>query len=224
MTKVTGVGAKKAWSLFRTWGIRSFAELVEACDAGLFNDEEKLVANVRLAQKDAGRIVWQTAYDLYDAMAKSFDERCYPVLYAGSLRRKRADVGDIDVLIYPEKVDHSVLLHIARQFGTVTSQGLVKYTLRLHDAPIQVDWRIVHPRSFGAALCYFTGSKEHNIAMRVRAKQLGLLLNEYGLYHDGALIAGATEEGIYQALGVLWVPPEKREGSRLLDPKTGAAL
>jgi DNA polymerase (family 10) len=135
--------------------------------------------------------------------------------FAGSLRRGKETVGDLDLLVIsdrPNKVmDHFANLHgIAKVIG----RGDTKMSVRVDDH-FQVDVRVVPETSFGAALQYFTGSKEHNVAIRQRAKKLGLTVNEYGvakLSEPDTLIAGATEEELYETLGLQWIPPELREG------------
>ena len=130
---------------------------------------------------------------------------------AGSLRRKRDSVGDIDVLVVS---DHgsAVTRHFVAYpaFREVLARGTKRASAVLGSG-LQVDLRIVPEASFGAALLYFTGSKAYNIALRRRAIARGLKLNEYGLFRGERRVAGTTEESIYAALDVPWADPEQRE-------------
>lgn len=134
--------------------------------------------------------------------------------YAGSLRRGRETVGDLDLLV---ACDPAHVIAVGQAFvkfepvADVLAQGPTKSSIRTREG-LQVDLRVVEPAQFGAALMYFTGSKEHNVQMRQRAIDQGMRLNEYGLLKDQQVIASATEEEIYAALDLAWVPPELREG------------
>ena len=130
-------------------------------------------------------------------------------------------MGDLDILV--DSNDAAVVMdHLAKsaRIKDILVRGETKMSVRL-DTDLQVDLRVVPKQSFGAALQYFTGSKEHNVVIRGRAKQLGLRVNEYGVYREiqdsdgqsilGECIAGATEEDVYAAVNLPWFPPELRE-------------
>jgi DNA polymerase (family 10) len=138
---------------------------------------------------------------------------------AGSLRRQRETVKDVDLLVTSREPE--------RVIGTLTSlpsvtevlgHGPTRATVR-HQAGLHVDLRVVAPESFGAALQYFTGSKDHNVRVREMAARRGLRLSEYGLFDEatGRAVAGATEEEVYAALGLSWIPPELRENTGELE-------
>lgn len=130
---------------------------------------------------------------------------------AGSYRRGRDTVGDLDVLACaPVEVDAFAALERYADVRKITASGTTKGSGVLRNG-LPFDLRVVPPDSFGAALQYFTGSKDHSIHLRRRAQAHGLKLSEYGLYRDGKRIAGQTEEGVYQELGLTWIPPELRE-------------
>jgi DNA polymerase (family 10) len=130
---------------------------------------------------------------------------------AGSFRRRRETVGDLD-LVASAVNSEAVMKHFAAysRVRQVSESGETRATVVLKDG-LQLDLRVVPAKSFGAALLYFTGSKSHNLHLRRIAQTRGLLLNEYGLFRDGTAIAGRTEEGIYRALGLSSMPPELRE-------------
>ncbi len=144
--------------------------------------------------------------------------------YAGSLRRGRETIGDVDLLVAADvplptdpKADKNPLAHrIMEQFlklepvKEILGQGPTKSSIRTKEG-LQVDLRVVPPESFGAAIMYFTGSKEHNIRLRERAIKMGMKLNEYALTKGERQVAGKTEEEVYRALKLHWIPPEQRE-------------
>jgi DNA polymerase (family 10) len=133
---------------------------------------------------------------------------------AGSFRRRRDTVGDLDFLVAaadPESADHAVQRLVQYpEVEEVLAQGETKASVRLRGGP-QVDLRVVPPEAYGAALMYFTGSKQHNIDLRRIAQGNDLKLSEYGLFRGDDRVAGATEAEVYAALGLDWIPPELRE-------------
>lgn len=136
---------------------------------------------------------------------------------AGSLRRKKETIGDIDILITADEKKWKKIIDTIKelpQVGKVLASGRTKTSLILKKKNIQVDIRIVHEYEFGAALLYFTGSKEHNIQLRTIARQKGWKVNEYGVFDEktGKRLAGRTEEEIYSLFGLKFIPPEKRLG------------
>ncbi len=130
----------------------------------------------------------------------------------GSYRRGAPTVGDLDLLVMGKDVGLQAEKAIQKTFPnlTVLGAGPTKLSFILFPQNLQIDIRFVPPESGGAALLYFTGSKEYNVMMRKVAIEKGCLLNEYGLFKDGELIAGATEEDVCQKLGLPWLPPQKR--------------
>ncbi len=133
------------------------------------------------------------------------------VKIAGSLRRKRETIGDIDILVVSSDSEKIMDFFVSQpEVAKVVARGNTKCSIEAKDG-FNIDLRIIPKESYGSALQYFTGSKEHNVATRKIAIQKGLKLNEYGLFKGDKKIAGETEEGIYKALGLQWVPPEMRE-------------
>jgi DNA polymerase (family 10) len=136
---------------------------------------------------------------------------------AGSLRRKKETIGDIDIIIEAEMKDRKKILKnilSLQQVSKLIEAGITKATIILKNKNIQVDIRFVNADEYGAAMLYFTGSKEHNIKMRIIARNKGYKLNEYGLFEitTGKKNVGTTEASIYNALGLKYIPPELRIG------------
>ncbi|MDO8431010.1 MAG: DNA polymerase/3'-5' exonuclease PolX [Candidatus Binatus sp.] len=143
---------------------------------------------------------------------------------AGSFRRRQETIGDLDAVA--AAADSAAVMEHFTAFPGITQvigSGETKTSVVLKGG-LQVDLRVVPPKSFGAALAYFTGSKSHNVHLRRIAQARGLLLNEYGLFRDGAAIAGRTEDEIYRALGLSWVPPELREDRGEIDAAASGKL
>ena len=146
------------------------------------------------------------------------------LVVAGSFRRMRETVGDLDVLatgasgaaVVERFVNHP-------EVAEVLSRGTTRAGVRLRGG-LQVDLRVVPSESFGAALAYFTGSKAHNIALRRLAQERGLKINEYGVFRGGKRIAGDTEESVYRAVGLPWIPPELREDRGEFDAARAGTL
>jgi DNA polymerase (family 10) len=132
---------------------------------------------------------------------------------AGSLRRGKETVGDVDLLVTGPRAAAALDRFVKHpKVAEVLAKGPNKASAKIGPEGLQVDVRALSPESFGAALQYFTGSKEHNVALRSRAARMGLKLSEYGLFREeGAPVAAADEEGVYRALGLDWIPPELRE-------------
>ncbi len=220
---VPGLGPRRAQLLHARLGITSVAQLVAAAQAhrlcGLPGFGEKMEANLlrealRLTQRTR-RLPLGVALPVAEEVAGLLRE--HPAVQriepAGSIRRRCETIGDIDLLVASAQPDQVIAafatLPITRE---VLSQGTTRASI-LTAANLQVDLRVIAPEVYGAALQYFTGSKEHNIALREFAIRKGYKLSEYGLFDErsGRRLASATEEEVYHALGLPWIPPELRE-------------
>jgi DNA polymerase (family X) len=242
ITHLGGVGPRTAAMLWKEAGITTLDDLEEACHsgrlAGLPRMGPKTVDNILAAcrshraegarqRRPRAQVVplVDTLLDVLRSLPEA--ER---VEVAGSYRRLRDSVGDLDMLVATTE-PHDVLVAFAAlpQVERILARGDTKSSVMIDG--LQVDCRAVAPDQFGAAWQYFTGSQNHNIRLRGLALRLGLLLNEYGVFRvdDGARVAGATEEDVYAALGLRWIPPEQREDSgeveaaRLPSPQPEAA-
>lgn len=237
LLRIPGLGPKTVRLLWQDAGIDSLAALKSALDAGTLQGLPRLgaktLANLReslaFMEQAGARIRLGDAMNLAEAIVQHLGSLpgVEKVAYAGSLRRGRETIGDLDLL-----VGTSDAAPIATAFASMDGSGTVpkvtkvlasgetKVSVRLGDR-VQADLRLVPTEVFGAALLYFTGSKEHNVRLRERAIAQGLRLNEYGLFKDdgepapqdrgGKPIASRLEEEIYAALGLPWIPPELRE-------------
>jgi DNA polymerase (family 10) len=235
MMRLQGVGPKTVAMLYRELSVQTLDDLQRAAldgrvraIKGMGAKKEALILKAIEERKShAGRHLLSTAHDIANAIVALLHDR-FPaatITPVGSLRRGCETCGDIDILaagadpaIMDVFVEHSLV-------ERVLARGETKSSILLRGG-VQVDLRLVPPDSRGAALQYFTGSKSHNIALRDRAIGLGFKLNEYGLFRiDGdERVASATEDEIYQALGLAWVPPELREDRGEIDAAATAVL
>ncbi len=223
LLRIPGLGPKKAAVLHRELQIETLDELKEACLAKRVRDlkgfgaktEQAILDGIPFATTAGDRIYWAQA----DRLATELRDHLRgcaaieQIELAGSYRRGKETVGDIDILVSSQDAT-AVMDHFATcgRVSEVLLRGDTKMSVRV-DGGLQVDLRVVPRASFGAALQYFTGSKEHNVVVRGLAKQRGLRVNEYGVYDakTEALVAGATEEEVYAAVGLPCFPPELRE-------------
>jgi len=222
MLQIPGVGPRKAALFWKEADVTSIQELAEAARSGRVRalpgmgarSEENLLAGIEALQRRTGRLLLSTAWDLAAALLEPLREVAGVVQAApaGSLRRMRDTVGDLDLLVAAQ--DSEPVMACFRelpQVGEVLLSGLTKTSVRTHEG-VQVDLRVVPPARWGTALQYFTGSQAHNIRLRGLALERGLSLSEYALKReDGTEVLCATEEEVYGALGLPLIPPELRE-------------
>jgi DNA polymerase (family X) len=232
MTAIPALGPSRALQLHTELGIGSVDELTEAISAGRLRDvkgfgaksEERILRGIELLRQSGERVLLSVGLETAEEILAALRAvpGCIRCAYAGSLRRMRETVGDIDILAAvaggteggaagstaPLMAAFIALPGVAE----VIASGDTKTSVRTQRG-LQVDLRVVPDDSWGAALQYFTGSQAHNVRIREIAVRLGLRLSEYGLFQveSGERIASRTEEEIYQALGMSWVPPCLRE-------------
>jgi DNA polymerase (family 10) len=215
------VGPQKVRLFYQQANIRSVDELEAAAKEGRLRSlpgmseksEENILKAIEVFRRAAGRFRLDTAYETAEVLtawlrdSKAVEE----VTPAGSLRRGRETVGDLDLLV-TGRDPSSIADHFVKFPGiaAILAKGEDKVSVKLKN-DLQVDVRMLERSAYGAALQYFTGSKEHNVALRDRAKRHGWKLNEYGLFHGENNLASRTEEEIYEKLGLSWIPPELRE-------------
>jgi len=223
LLKIPGLGPKKAILLHRELGIASLDDLARAIEEQRLRGvkglgpktEANLARNLQNVQKQGGRIRIDQAMEAAEGVIRSLQEAIAPpqITYAGSLRRMRDTIGDVDILVAHDDaeavMEAFVTMPRARQ---VIAHGPTKSSI-LTRKGLQVDLRVVPEDCWGAALIYFTGSKAHNIKIRHLAIEKGLKLSEWGLFEaeSGKQIAALTEEAVYDALGLPRMPPTIRE-------------
>jgi len=221
LTELQGLGPKRVGTLFQVLGVRNRADLEQAARAGKLRDlpgfgekiEQNVLKAIATASQWSGRMLLASAWPVAHALADHVrDVRgVKQVELAGSFRRRKETVGDLDILACGGKSEDVMKTFTSHpSVAEVLGQGDTKSSVRLVNG-LQVDLRLVPEASFGAALLYFTGSKEHNIELRKIAIDQGMSLNEYGLTRGEKFVAGRTEEEVYRALGAAWIPPELRE-------------
>ncbi len=224
MLRIPGVGPKKVSVFFNELHLTSLPELKAAAEAGRLAElrgfgrktEQSILQNIDAATSAASRISIAEAMAACDVIVSDLSRLpgVTQAVAAGSCRRRRETCGDLDILATSD--DPSVPMNSLAKHSLVKEvlqQGDTRQRVRLHSG-VEMDLRVVPAESFGAALQYFTGSREHNVVVRGRAKELGLKVNEYGVFRGDLAIAGRTEEDVYAAVGLPWIAPELRENRR----------
>jgi DNA polymerase (family 10) len=225
LLEIQGLGPKRIKAIYEELGVCDLPSMKEAAESGEIQKlsglgkktEQKILAEIERLERHAGRTplpqARRTALSIRDRLAKL--DAVDRIEIAGSIRRGRETIGDIDVLVTtddPQAVTDAFVS--LTDVAEVLVSGETKTSVRLVGG-IQVDLRVVDEDLFGSALHYFTGSKEHHIELRTRAKRAGLKISEYGVFKtddDETLVASKTEEDIYAALDLPYIPPEIREG------------
>jgi len=228
LLNIPGVGPRTAALLNERLKIKSVADLQEAIDRGRLHGiphiKEKTVENmvkgIALLKRARERMPLASAMQLADEFVSSLQKvkavkRISP---AGSLRRRKETIRDIDILVVSDKPQEVMDAFVALpQAGQVLAKGGTKASVRTQN-DIQVDCRVVEEKSFGAALLYFTGSKNFNIRLRMLAQKKGLKINEYGVFdRHGRFLAGRTEEEVFKLFKMQYVEPELREDTGEID-------
>ena len=235
LVKLDGVGPKKAKKLWELLGVTTIDELEAALKAGRVESLEgfgatsvaKILTSIEDLRRYSGRLLLSKVDELIEPLLAHMREApdVERIEVAGSFRRRRETIGDVDLLVQAELPAPAVMEHFTA-FGSVervVSAGDTRGSVVLRSG-LEVDLRVIPGRSFGAALHYFTGSKEHNIAVRQIAQRQGLRVNEWGVFRvpegvdpddvgkeDGERVAGETESSVFEVLGMAWVPPVLRE-------------
>ena len=220
---VEGIGPKTVGLLYKKLGVKSLEDLQRAAQEHKVREvkglgpktEENILSGIELAKRSKGRTLLGDALpianDICERLRGVAAAKVGRVEAAGSLRRMKETVGDIDI-VATSKLVSLLSDDFARLSGVtkVLEKGETKSSILL-DNHLQVDLRVVDEGSFGSAMMYFTGSKDHNIALRKLAIEQGFKLNEYGLFKGDQQLAGRTEDEVYRKLGLETIPPELRE-------------
>ncbi|MEK7635920.1 MAG: DNA polymerase/3'-5' exonuclease PolX [Patescibacteria group bacterium] len=223
LIRVEGLGPRKIKILYEKLGIKNLKDLEKAAKAHkiapLFGfgekTEQNILEGIEFAKREKGRFLLGDILPEVEIIYEKLKnlESVEKISLAGSLRRMKETIGDVDFLVISNNprlvMDFFISLPgIVKVWG----KGATKSSVRMKNG-YDVDIRVVPSKSYGSALQYFTGSKEHNIILRKIAIDKGYKLSEYGLFKSSKMIAGENEEDIYEKLGLQWVPPEIRENT-----------
>ena len=235
LLRVPGLGPKKVAQVYQELDVVSVDDLAKAAQedklSGLKGmgkkSQEKILKGIEILRQSAGRVLLDEALETAESLIASL--RVLPQVkelqYAGSLRRWRETIGDVDLLVATE--DAAPIMEAftsAPDVREVLAHGETKSSV-LVTGNLQVDLRAVPSASFGAACQYFTGSKDHNVRLRERAGRLGRKINEYGVFDaQDRQVAGETEASVYEAVGLPWIPPELRESRGELEAAEAGTL
>jgi DNA polymerase (family 10) len=224
MLKIQGLGSKGIRVLLEQHGIATIDALETFCREQKLRElprmgaklEEKVLRSIGAYRQRVGRFLLSFAQDVADELTAYLGKvpGVESVTPAGSLRRGKETVGDLDLLAVGPGAEAAIDTFVAHpKVHEVLGKGPNKASVKYGLEGLQVDLRALPKKSYGAALQYFTGSKEHSVALRARAQKMGLTLNEYALarIETKEPVASETEEEIYRALGLDWIPPELRE-------------
>src|SRR5438445_1763141 len=222
--KIQGLGPKGIAVLYEHFQITTMDELENLCREQKLRKlprmgaklEEKVLRSIEQYRRSAGRFLLSVAEQTTSEISEYLSELpgVERITAAGSIRRGRETVGDVDLLVTGPAGSAVLDRFVAYpKVGEILGRGENKASAKVGHEGLQVDVRALPRESYGAALQYFTGSKEHNVALRSRAVRMGFKLSEYGLFRseDETLVCSETEGQVYEALGLRWIPPELRE-------------
>ena len=226
LLNVSGFGPESLRLIHNDLGIDSKEELIGALNDGRISKlkgfgnkkVENMLRGLKLFKQSEGRMLLWNALELGEGIIAELKKikEIKHIELAGSLRRKKETIGDIDILVACNPKDRKKIITnftTLKECKTILAKGDTKASILMENLNKQVDLRIVNENEWGAALLYFTGSKEHNIHLRSIAKEKDWKINEYGVYRikDDKRIASDTEEEVYSSLGFQYIPPEMRE-------------
>jgi DNA polymerase (family 10) len=220
IVEIPSIGPKTAKEIYDRFRTQSIEDLEALCKTDKLLSvpgfKQKTIDNIlkgiEVYRRRRGNYLLGKTVPIADQLCKYLEPHADRVTYAGSLRRMKEVVHDVDILAASTDVEKTMQAFLTMPFiESVLAQGGTKASVRVQD-DLQVDLRVIEPKSWGAAMHYFTGSKAHNIRMRERAIKRGLKLNEYGLFDaNDVSVAGETEQAIFEKLGLPYIPPVLRE-------------
>jgi DNA polymerase (family X) len=235
--KIQGLGPKSIALLFEHFQVSTMDQLEQLCRDQKLRTlprmgaklEEKVLRSIAQYKERSGRFLLSFADNAARELTAYLGdlEGIEAITPAGSLRRGRETIGDLDLLVTGPNAAAALDRVAANpRVHEVLGRGPNKTSVKLGREGLQVDVRALEHANFGAAMQYFTGSKEHNVALRQRAIRMGLKLSEYGVFRadDDVRVAGETEEDVYRALGLDWIPPELRENNGEIELAEAHAL
>ncbi|HZX49969.1 MAG TPA: DNA polymerase/3'-5' exonuclease PolX [Candidatus Paceibacterota bacterium] len=221
LTRVEGLGPKMVRDLYKHLKIKTLRDLERAAKAGKIRDlpnfgektEQNILQGIAFVKKDTGRWLLGKIYPSMELLVAELQKSpaINQAIAAGSIRRMKETIGDIDILATSSKPEKAVEYFLSKvSYEKIWGKGATKVSVRTKEG-FDVDLRILPDEVFGAGLQYFTGSKEHNVKLRTYAASKGYKLSEYGLFKGKKRIACRTEEEVYKALGMAYIEPELRE-------------
>jgi len=220
LVSIPSIGPKTAKAIYDRFPVQTDEELEELCRSDKLlgvpgfkkKSLENILRGIEIYRRRKGNYLLGKARPIADHVCRFLEGYAERVAFAGSLRRMKEIVHDVDILAASTRPDETMAAFLKFPLvREVLAQGGTKASVRVDD-DLQIDLRVIDLKSWGAAMHYFTGSKAHNIRMRERAIKMGLKLNEYGLFDaNDKSIAGATEEEIFEKLGLPYIPPVLRE-------------
>ncbi len=223
LDSIPGVGPKTIKLVYDKLGVTDLESLEKAANDGKLSGlpglgektQMQIIEGIQIVRSGLERTLLANAIFTAEKIENNLRKLkvVKQLITAGSTRRRRETIGDLDFLVdatEPETVMDAFVN--SEGVATIIARGPTKSSVRL-ESGLQVDLRVLPSDSFGAGLQYFTGSVDHNVRLRSIAKEMGFLLNEYGLFKAKKKLAGGDEESIYQTLGLQWIPPELREDS-----------
>lgn len=230
LLKIQGLGPKGIALIYQHFRVATIDDLERLCREQKLRDlprmgaklEEKVMRSIAQYRQSAGRYLLSFGNKVAQELIPYLQEGggIEQISPAGSLRRGKETIGDLDLLVTGPNAAATLDRFVTHpKVHEVLGKGENKASVKFGLEGLQVDLRALPAESYGAAMQYFTGSKDHNVQLRQRALKRGLTLNEYGLFtlEDNQRVAGATEEEIYERLGLAWIPPELRENSGELE-------
>jgi len=223
LSAIEGIGPKMIKVLYEKLKVKTVGDLEKAAKKHLVQKlprfgpkvEENILRGIEFSKGDKGRFLLGYILPLVRQIEKRLKDLDFvsQAIAAGSIRRMKETIGDIDILAISNKPDKVMDFFCSMpEVEKIYAKGETKSSVRL-DAGLDADIRVLQPESFGAALQYFTGNKDHNIVLRKIAQDKKLKLNEYGVYRGKKQIAGKTEQDVYKILGLEWMEPELRENT-----------
>lgn len=234
LLRIPGIGPKRVKALYHDLGIRTLDQLQKAAQDGRVRalqgfgekTERHILDQLKAAQSEEKRFKLAVATQYAESLIAYLKESAgvKRVIAAGSYRRAKETIGDLDILVAASPGSPVMDRFVSYpEVAEVLAHGATKASVRL-GCKLQVDVRVVSEDSYGAALQYFTGSKAHNVVLRQLAQQRGLKINEYGVFKGDRSVAGDTEESVYAAVGLPWIPPELRENRGEFDAARAGRL
>lgn len=238
ITSIQGVGPRRARVLYQKLGIKTVDDLEKAARRHKIADlsgfgvksEMGIIESIEFHKHSAGRFLLGGILPFAEEIRRRLEalEEVEKIDIAGSVRRKKETIGDLDFLAIVKPAPGAAkkvmdFFTAMPEVEKVWGKGATKSSVRIGDG-FNMDLRVLEPESYGAARQYFTGSKDHNISLRRRAQELGLKLSEYGLFRGGKAIAGRDEKDIYEKLGLRWIEPELRENTGEIEAAAAGKL